>query len=64
MRKPTFPGAEFIQIRAERGLREAIHSAAREDRTSASEFLRRELRAILARRGHLSSGEPPQRTAS
>lgn len=49
MRQPIL--AENIHLRAEPGLRDAIHAAARKERTNAAEFLRRELRAIVERRG-------------
>lgn len=51
MREMMF--AELIQIRTEPGLRDALNAAARHERTTASEFLRRELRSILVRRGLL-----------
>lgn len=56
MRESLF--GDSIRVRAEPGLRAAINAAARKDRTTASEFLRRELRGILSRRGLLSEGGP------
>ena len=49
MRESLF--GDSIRVRAEPGLRDAINAAARKERTTASEFLRRELRGILSRRG-------------
>lgn len=51
MRESLF--GDSIRVRAEPGLRDAINAAARKERTTASEFLRRELRSILSRRGEL-----------
>ncbi len=42
---------EAIQLRTEPGLREALHKVARRENTTAAEFLRRELRAILRKHG-------------
>lgn len=63
MRESLF--GDSIRVRAEPGLRDAINAAARKERTTASEFLRRELRAVLSRRGLLpESGSAPQGAAS
>lgn len=43
--------ADSIRLRAEPGLRDAIHQIARKEKTTAAEFLRRELRSMLERRG-------------
>ena len=48
MRGPLFP--KHIQIRVEPELRAAVEEAARADKTTASEFLRRELRSALQAR--------------
>ena len=44
---------EDSRIRSEPGLRDALSEAARREGVTSSEFLRRELRALLERRGIL-----------
>ncbi len=42
---------DHIRLRSEPGLRDALAEAARREGVTSSEFLRRELRALLKRKG-------------
>ncbi|MGA0595151.1 hypothetical protein [Enterovirga sp. CN4-39] len=57
--KPAFKA--LIQIRTEPELRAAIEAAAERDRTSISEYLRRELRAVVS--GSRGSAQQSARAA-
>lgn len=48
--RPTIFGDGTIRIRAERGLWDAVCALASEEKTTASEFIRRELRQAVNRR--------------
>lgn len=48
--RPKIFGDGLIKLRAERGLCEAVRILASEEKTTASEFIRRELRQAVRRR--------------
>lgn len=50
---------EVIRLRVEPELRDAIEAAALEEKTSASEFVRRGLRSFMRSRGDAPDRDPP-----